>query len=223
MTRLVLVPSPLLGPAVWAPVAEELRRRGHAASVAGPAGRGRVARGRRTRPAGGAGARRAGDAGAAQQRRVVRRRAGRRATGRGRGLRRRRPAVERPDDAGGPTGVPRLPRRAGRGRRAAAALDAVVAGRGRRRAVPGRADPGRRRAGAAPSPARLLRRRRADAARAGSGCRPPTSPSGTPTPTSAPRPGRRGWPVETLPGEHLHLLVDPVAVADALVRLLDRD
>jgi hypothetical protein len=33
---------------------------------------------------------------------------------------------------------------------------------------------------------------------------------------------RSGWPVETLPGEHLHMLVDPVAVADALVRLLPR-
>ena len=31
---------------------------------------------------------------------------------------------------------------------------------------------------------------------------------------------RRGWPVETLEGEHLHPLVDPGAVADALVRLL---
>ena len=32
----------------------------------------------------------------------------------------------------------------------------------------------------------------------------------------------RGWPVETLPGGHLHLLVDPVGTADALVRLLGR-
>ena len=31
---------------------------------------------------------------------------------------------------------------------------------------------------------------------------------------------RRGWPVETLPGEHLHQLVDPQAVAGALTRLL---
>jgi pimeloyl-ACP methyl ester carboxylesterase len=30
----------------------------------------------------------------------------------------------------------------------------------------------------------------------------------------------RGWPVETLAGEHLHQLVDPVAVADSVVRLL---
>jgi hypothetical protein len=31
---------------------------------------------------------------------------------------------------------------------------------------------------------------------------------------------RSGWPVETLSGEHLHMLVDPVTVADALVRLM---
>jgi hypothetical protein len=31
---------------------------------------------------------------------------------------------------------------------------------------------------------------------------------------------RRGWPVERLDGEHLHMLVDPEGVADALVRLL---
>ena len=30
----------------------------------------------------------------------------------------------------------------------------------------------------------------------------------------------RGWPVETLPGRHLHQLVDPVGVADAVLRLL---
>ena len=29
----------------------------------------------------------------------------------------------------------------------------------------------------------------------------------------------RGWPVETLPGLHLHQLVDPVAVTEALLRL----
>jgi pimeloyl-ACP methyl ester carboxylesterase len=32
----------------------------------------------------------------------------------------------------------------------------------------------------------------------------------------------RGWPVETLPGLHLHQLVDPGGVADALLRLLGR-
>jgi hypothetical protein len=31
---------------------------------------------------------------------------------------------------------------------------------------------------------------------------------------------RRGWPVVTVPGEHLHLLVDPVRVADELDRLV---
>lgn len=30
----------------------------------------------------------------------------------------------------------------------------------------------------------------------------------------------RGWPAETLPGRHLHQLVDPVGVADAVLRLL---
>ena len=30
---------------------------------------------------------------------------------------------------------------------------------------------------------------------------------------------RRGWPVVTLPGGHLHMQVDPVAVADAVLRL----
>lgn len=30
---------------------------------------------------------------------------------------------------------------------------------------------------------------------------------------------RRGWPLETMPGLHLHQLVDPVAVSDALLRL----
>jgi hypothetical protein len=30
---------------------------------------------------------------------------------------------------------------------------------------------------------------------------------------------RRGWPLETMPGQHLHQLVDPVAVTDALLRL----
>ena len=29
----------------------------------------------------------------------------------------------------------------------------------------------------------------------------------------------RGWPLETLPGLHLHQLVDPAAVTDALLRL----
>jgi hypothetical protein len=29
----------------------------------------------------------------------------------------------------------------------------------------------------------------------------------------------RGWPVETRDGRHLHQLVDPVGVADLLVRL----
>ena len=33
---------------------------------------------------------------------------------------------------------------------------------------------------------------------------------------------RSGWAVETLPGEHLHMLVDPVSVADALTRLAPR-
>ena len=33
---------------------------------------------------------------------------------------------------------------------------------------------------------------------------------------------RRGWPVETLAGEHLHQLVDPEAVAAAVLRLADR-
>jgi hypothetical protein len=33
---------------------------------------------------------------------------------------------------------------------------------------------------------------------------------------------RRGWPVEQLDGEHLHLLVDPEGVATALIRLLTR-
>jgi hypothetical protein len=32
--------------------------------------------------------------------------------------------------------------------------------------------------------------------------------------------GRRGWPTATLPGTHLHQLADPVAVTDALERLL---
>jgi len=32
----------------------------------------------------------------------------------------------------------------------------------------------------------------------------------------------RGWPVETLAGEHLHQLVDPVAVGAAVIRLADR-
>ena len=32
---------------------------------------------------------------------------------------------------------------------------------------------------------------------------------------------RRGWPVATLPGDHLHMLVDPAGVADALTGLLD--
>jgi hypothetical protein len=31
---------------------------------------------------------------------------------------------------------------------------------------------------------------------------------------------RRHWPVRTLPGEHLHLLVDPEAVTDALLELI---
>ena len=30
----------------------------------------------------------------------------------------------------------------------------------------------------------------------------------------------RGWPVETLPGRHLHQLVDPLGVADGVLRLL---
>ena len=30
---------------------------------------------------------------------------------------------------------------------------------------------------------------------------------------------RRGWPVTTLPGRHLHMLVDPVRVADEVLRL----
>ena len=34
---------------------------------------------------------------------------------------------------------------------------------------------------------------------------------------------RRGWPVETLPGRHLHQLVDPEAVAAAVARLTDDD
>jgi hypothetical protein len=38
VTRLVLLPSPLLGPATWAPVATELRRRKHAVLVAAPDG-----------------------------------------------------------------------------------------------------------------------------------------------------------------------------------------
>jgi hypothetical protein len=33
---------------------------------------------------------------------------------------------------------------------------------------------------------------------------------------------QRGWPVETLAGEHLHQLVDPEAVAAAVIRLADR-
>jgi len=33
---------------------------------------------------------------------------------------------------------------------------------------------------------------------------------------------RRGWPVETLTGEHLHMLVDPPGVAAAVVRLANR-
>jgi hypothetical protein len=32
----------------------------------------------------------------------------------------------------------------------------------------------------------------------------------------------RGWPVATLPGEHLHMLFDPVGVADAIEDLLTR-
>ena len=32
---------------------------------------------------------------------------------------------------------------------------------------------------------------------------------------------RRGWPVATVPGDHLHMLVDPAGVADALTGLLD--
>ncbi|MEO3871385.1 alpha/beta hydrolase [Nonomuraea sp. B12E4] len=31
--------------------------------------------------------------------------------------------------------------------------------------------------------------------------------------------GRRGWPVTRLPGEHLHQLIDPEGVADALLKL----
>ena len=31
---------------------------------------------------------------------------------------------------------------------------------------------------------------------------------------------RRGWPTETLPGRHLHQLVDPAGVAEAVLRLL---
>jgi hypothetical protein len=31
--------------------------------------------------------------------------------------------------------------------------------------------------------------------------------------------GRRGWPVRRLPGEHLHTVVDPVGVADAVLAL----
>jgi hypothetical protein len=38
MTRLVLLPSPLLGPAVWQPAASELRARGWTVTVAGPVG-----------------------------------------------------------------------------------------------------------------------------------------------------------------------------------------
>jgi pimeloyl-ACP methyl ester carboxylesterase len=33
---------------------------------------------------------------------------------------------------------------------------------------------------------------------------------------------RRGWPVETLAGQHLHPLVDPAGVTEALLRLLGR-
>ncbi|HVH94489.1 MAG TPA: hypothetical protein VM688_06195 [Nocardioidaceae bacterium] len=33
---------------------------------------------------------------------------------------------------------------------------------------------------------------------------------------------RRGWPVRTLPGEHLHVLADPEAVTDALLGLIGR-
>ena len=33
--------------------------------------------------------------------------------------------------------------------------------------------------------------------------------------------GRRGWPVQTLSGGHLHMLVDPGAVTQALLELLD--
>jgi hypothetical protein len=33
---------------------------------------------------------------------------------------------------------------------------------------------------------------------------------------------RRGWPVSTLPGGHLHMLVDPSGVADALTDLVER-
>jgi len=34
---------------------------------------------------------------------------------------------------------------------------------------------------------------------------------------------RRGWPTAVLAGEHLHVLVDPVSVADSVVRLGARD
>jgi hypothetical protein len=34
--------------------------------------------------------------------------------------------------------------------------------------------------------------------------------------------GARGWPVTTLPGRHLHMLVDPAAVTDVLLVLLGR-
>ena len=32
---------------------------------------------------------------------------------------------------------------------------------------------------------------------------------------------RRGWPVRTIQGRHLHMLIDPVGVADELVRLMN--
>ena len=38
----------------------------------------------------------------------------------------------------------------------------------------------------------------------------------------ASRAGHAGWPVEHLPGEHLHQVVDPVAVTDSLLSLVDR-
>ena len=38
----------------------------------------------------------------------------------------------------------------------------------------------------------------------------------------ASRAGHAGWPVEYLPGEHLHQVVDPEAVTDSLLSLIDR-
>jgi hypothetical protein len=222
MTRLVLVPSPLLGPAVWAPVADELRRRGRSVSVAGPAG-----------PVG-------------SPTDVVRGLLAELAPGEpltlvphsNAGLYVAALAAERPVegvvfvDAGLPSSAPTTPATPPAFRAFLAGLvgdDGLLPPWTRwwpAEDVDALFPDAQTRAAVEREQRRLpLGYFEADV---------PTPPGWERLPAAYLAFGDtyaderaeargRGWPVETLPGEHLHLLVDPVAVTDALVRLLDGD